>query len=203
MYVLLNWFTKRPVEGLILLSAIAVGLQARYASNGPLSLMMVGQLILLGIIGLAARRLRRDGKKAQRSLDALRARNLQSATSTYERAVTRTNASPQSVGTMAEQNIEYKSLLLSFLSNHFPSGLRWEPLDMNPEDLACHLYIDLPESLPLPAHQLRFALSEYEAMMLKQLRAYDKPRTAGTAGENHQLLSLFVQTSDPTVLNPQ
>ncbi len=87
---------------------------------------------------------------------------------------------------------EYRLLLLSLLTNRYPSGLRLEYYVTEEHEFAWFLYIDLPPELPLRQHQLRFRLSEHEELMLRHLKPYENPCTVSSDAEVEQTLSEYI-----------
>ena len=202
MHALIAWCRAFPFEVLALTYVVAVvGL---YGGHPEKALTLAPLLHLVALVGiLKARRYRSRTDQLTKDLAAARQRLVQSKANgssdpyRFNNVLyARTELTPAAL----EENVEYKALLLSFLSNQFPSGQRWEEVDGEPGHYAWHLYVDLPRNLDLPGHQLRFRLNDHEAMHLKSLDVYDKVRTAGTAEDTQHLLTFFVQTSDLKVL---
>lgn len=87
---------------------------------------------------------------------------------------------------------EYRLLLLSLLTNQYPSGLRYEYYVTEEHEFAWFLYIDLPPELPLRQHQLRFQLSEHEELILRHLKTYEGKCTVASDSEVRQTLNEYI-----------
>lgn len=86
----------------------------------------------------------------------------------------------------------------------FPAGYReeWYIVEMptrriapgyrNDQDVQLFLYIDLPEELDLPHHQLRFAISETERKIIGPLPEYNKQRITLMESDSQQTLRLYL-----------
>ena len=201
MPFLIAWGKQNPIEvvtGLYVLSVFTMYGVADASSSPLVAGLHLMTLIALLLAGRYRRRYHDVSETLQTTKRRYQETMLRSSVPRKHPAAIYVREVPQ-----AEMQVEFKGYLLSLLSNHFPSGLRWEAIDEEPGERACHLYVDLPAHLDLPGHQLRFQLNEYESVMLKKLRAYEKERKAGSMEENMALLAMFVQTEDPMVLPQQ
>jgi hypothetical protein len=97
---------------------------------------------------------------------------------------------------------EDRAAFLKALTAVFPAGYRqeWYVVELPTEasayardqDLQWFLYIDLPEDLDLPAHQLRFVVSEREKNMIGPLPDYMHQRVTLLEGESQHALRKYL-----------